>query len=296
MRELISNTANLNIDGLSEPAVKLLDKLSDVLEWNVSSMGAHRMAQVEFINYVRSSDSIPDSMKPALLYNSKKILKEFANQQDVISYGISLLNDIVFVDDIDDEWLYEFMDGAGKASTEELKLIWGKLLASECNEKDSIPKRLLFILKQMDSEIATSFSKLCSTCIRLQDEQGEELYQPIIVGFKPEEGNPITYNDIIELATLGLIEYCAPFNGPYVTDGLAEDSNVYYYDNKYEGLVRDGRLYVGLVLFTKAGESLASLIDVDPISNYVEDYYLPFLEHFQKTIDDLKSLDSISSM
>lgn len=290
MGELVSNTANLNIDGLGEPAVKLLDKLSDVLDWNVSSMGAHRLAQSEFINYIKTTDTIPESLKPALLYNSKKILKEFANQQDVITYGISLLNDVVYVDDIDDEWLYEFMDGAGKASSEELKMFWGKILATECNQKDSIPKRLLFILKQMDSETALAFTNLCSTCIYIVDDEGDAQYQPVIVGFRPKDGNPISYNEIIELSTLGLIEYCDPFNGPYHSDGLTDECILYYFGKGYEGLVKDGILYVGLVLFTKAGESLARIIDVEPIPNYIENYYIPFLKHFQKTLDELKTM------
>lgn len=290
MSELLSNNANININGLGEPAVKLLDKLSNVLDWNATNMGAHRIAQTEFIDFILSTDSIPDALKPALIYNSKKILKEFANQQDVISYGISFLNDTVFVEDIEDEWLYEFMDGAGKASSEELKLIWGKILATECNQKDSIPKRLLFILKQMDSDVASSFTKLCSTCIHFINDDKEIEYQPIVVGYKPEDKCPVIYNEIIELATLGLIEYHDPITGSYTILGLNDNQTIMYYDKEYCGLINDGVLQVGLVIFTKAGESLAKIIDVEPIPYFIEDCYLPFCEHIQDLNTDIELL------
>lgn len=288
MSELISNNVNINIEGIGEPAVKLLEKISNVLDWNATNMGAHRLAQAEFIGFIKSTDSIPDSIKPALIYNSKRILKEFANQQDVISYGISLLNDIVFVDDIENEWLYEFMDGAGKASSEELKLIWGKILATECNENNSIPKRLLFILKQMDSDVASSFTKLCSTCIHFINDDKEIEYQPIVVGYKPDNRCPLSYNEIIELATLGLIEYHDPITGSYTILGLNDNQTIMYYDKEYGGLINDGVLQVGFVIFTHAGEALAKIIDVDPLPNYIEDCYLPFCEHIQEWKKDLE--------
>lgn len=292
MSNLISNTNNINIDGMSEPAVKLLDKLSTIIDWNMSSMGAHRLAQEDFIGFIRSSDDIPEALKPALVYNSKKILKEFSNQQDVIAYGVKLLNDIVYVDEIDDEWLYEFMDGAGRATSDELKMIWGKILASECNEKNSIPKRLLFILKQMDSDVALAFSRLCSTCIHYENDEGGVEYQPIVVDYKSRDDCPVTYNDIIELSALGLIEYNDSLTGPYTICELDDKSEINYFDKTYYNLVNNGVFVLGLVLFTRAGESLAKNIEVEPIPDYIENCYLPFLNHLQKMKKELKDIDS----
>lgn len=289
MDSLVSNTNNINIDNLSEPATKLIDKMSFVLDWNLTNMGAHRLAQKEYIEYISSADSIPAAVKPALIYNSKKIIKEFANQQDVVSYGISLLNDVVFVDDIDDEWLYEFMDGAGKASTDELKMLWGKILATECNKKESVPKRLLYILKQMDSEVASSFTKLCSTCIQFINDEGNAELQPIVISYQPKEHSIMYYNEIIELGTLGLIEYNNPQNGGYTINKLDDNKAVIYAGKQYNGLINNGVLHVGLVLFTKAGEALAKIVDTDSIPNYMEEAYIPYVKHLEEIIRKLEA-------
>ena len=292
MGSLVSNTNNINIDDLSEPATKLIDKLSSVLDWNISNMGAHRLAQKEYIDYISSSDSIPAEVKPALIYHSKKIIKEFSNQQDVVSYGVNLLNNVVYVDEIDDEWLYEFMDGAGKASTEELKMLWGKILATECNEKDSVPKRLLYILKQMDSEVASSFTKLCSICIQFINDEGDAELQPIVINYQPKEHGLMYYNEIIELGTLGLIEYSNPQAGGFTINKLDDNQAILYSGKEYDGLISDGVLHVGLVLFTKSGEALARVIDTESVPDYMENAYIPYVKHMEELIKEFESLAS----
>ena len=67
------------------------------------------------------------------------------------------------------------MDQARLISDEVFQSIWGKILAEECNDNNSIPKKLLYTLAQMDREDAETFTTLCSLAVKVDDE-----YEPVI--------------------------------------------------------------------------------------------------------------------
>lgn len=48
--------------------------------------------------------------------------------------------------EIDDSWLMEFMEKCKNICDDEIKIIWGKILAEECNTLNSVPKKVFNVL------------------------------------------------------------------------------------------------------------------------------------------------------
>lgn len=197
------NNYNLfNFDGMSEVANNLIDKLASATGWYVSRNTPSKIGLNTYIEEIKKKNYDPLT-KAALITNAKKTIKEYCNQKDIVSIAINLLNKDCVPEMLDNDWLSIFMDKARLVTSEDFKLIWGKLLASECDNNGCVPKGLLHILSQMDREDAESFTALCSIAIKVEDE-----YEPVvnINRFDDYANWGLDFDKLVNLKALGLIE------------------------------------------------------------------------------------------
>ena len=68
---------------------------------------------------------------------------------------------------INDDWLNSFEEEARQKSTEEMQLLFGRILAGEIRKPESYSIRTVKILGQLDQNAAALFKKLCSVCVVL---------------------------------------------------------------------------------------------------------------------------------
>lgn len=284
MSDLTPTTFNFDLEGFSSVALDVIDKFSELVGWNMTSIGPHREALKLYVESIKERDDLTDAQKAVLIYNARRDLKAYANQIKAVTYGVKQLDGKSNVGNLTEDWLYAFLDGAGTADQEELKMLWGRILESQC-EGNNISKRLLQILPQMDFDSAQSFTKLVSTCAFWVFDDTKRLF-PLVFGSRKEQGSPITYDDYVELQSLGLIE-CTflPFGG--YKEMIPDGTIIHYFDESYENLVKDGSINIGSVIFTKAGHELASVIETEKIEGYFETYCLPYIQNPHKEIDDL---------
>jgi hypothetical protein len=146
----------IDTTGLGQIGVALLNKVSDAAGWIVNHDTPRRLANKVFVNDIQNSD-LSAFDKHVLLCNMNKLTKEYSNQQNVIKIALESLKSHAQPNKVNDMWISQFMDKARFVSSEQFQLIWGKILAEECNNPDSIPKSLLFTLEQMDKQDAESF-------------------------------------------------------------------------------------------------------------------------------------------
>ena len=78
---------------------------------------------------------------------------------------------------VDDYWLEQFMDKARLVSDATFQVLWGRILAEECNKPGSIPKALLHIMEQMDSNMAASFMNVAAVSIWYESD-GDKVWTP----------------------------------------------------------------------------------------------------------------------
>ena len=71
-----------------------------------------------------------------------------------------------------DEWLHHFVDGAKFMSDDDLRSLWGRVLAQEIRQTGTVSKRTLGVLKTMDKKTALAFQRLRSQAIGFQRWHG----------------------------------------------------------------------------------------------------------------------------
>ena len=68
-----------------------------------------------------------------------------------------------------DDWWLTWQDGAEYASDDDLRRIWGRVLAQEIRQSGSVSKRTLGVLKTLDKPTAVAFQNMRSQAIGLLD-------------------------------------------------------------------------------------------------------------------------------
>lgn len=175
------------------------------------------------------------------------------NIEKIVDAAYDSLKDIheIGEGEISREWMNRFINSAGDITTEELQLIWSKVLAGEVKNPTSFSLRTLECLRNLDVDDAKLFEKVCKlvimNCSVINDDQ-------IL------NNNGIKYSDILRLDDCGLIN-CSPaitWNKSVTQKGcIVIDFDDYIFCAKSE---KDTELIICQFPLTIAGRELYSII------------------------------------
>ena len=102
--------------------------------------------------------------------------KRTANIKSVVSKAAHMLEDKEVPDtEPDHDWTARFFSEVQDVSSEDIQILWAKILAGEVQKPKSTSIRTLGILREMDTDTANLFGKFCSMCMFLEFNQ-EELF------------------------------------------------------------------------------------------------------------------------
>lgn len=265
----------IDFEGVSDVINNLIDKLSSGAGWIANRETPSKIATNTYIEEIQKSNY--DSLtKAALISQAKKTIKEYCNQKNIVEIAVESLQKRTNPEKMDNDWVALFMDKARLVSDKEFQIIWGKVLATECNSNNSIPKSLLYILSQMDKEDGETFTTLCSLSVKVDGE-----YQPIVDFRKFDEYEKwgITFDKIVSLSALGVIETdLGPLATGYQIKGEKKPIKVQYFDLEYKMSDIKESVHVGNVIFTKSGQALCKAISAEKKEGFWEKYCLPCLK------------------
>lgn len=240
--------------------------------------GIDKKAVDLYIEEIENSDLSTEAKMISLL-NAKKTLKKLKNQKkiaEIASINAKEGTDFSETSGINEEWLERFMDSAGFVSSEEIQLIWGKILANEFEKPGTTPPNMIRILSEITPDLARAFKKICSMriwiCPLLEDENIEVAFQKTFVPYNGHDSAfremGISFNVLNELETLGIIKVSTV--GGYISKNIDNSKVLLCIGDKLDVISehRNGEVPIGNVMLTSVGESLQAITDVEEIPNY----------------------------
>lgn len=269
----------ISLDGLSELGQSLLDKISNAIGWVATKNTPRRIAIQTYIEEIKNGSFDPIT-KAVLISNAKKTIAEYSNQNSIVQHAIANMNQTAHPESVENDWISQFMDKARLVSDADFQLIWGRILAEECNIPGSVPRSLLHILEQMDRNDAEKFTKLASFSVYVIEDNTRN-YSPVVIekhlrDYYTKHG--IDFDSLIDLQALGLIKASVGmFTPEYCSTCSTSPIVVHYYEKQYVLPTGISDLPVGNVIYTKAGQALCQAIETEEQEGFFEQYYIPFL-------------------
>ena len=123
----------------------------------------------------------PEYARRAVKKYGQKILREQVNLDEISAIAANELNkaesesstnqstnaENAEEQTINDDWLNSFEEEARQKSTEDMQLLFGRILAGEIRKPGTCSIRAVKILGELDQNVAILFKKLCSVCVVL---------------------------------------------------------------------------------------------------------------------------------
>lgn len=258
--------------GLEVATDLVKNNATNVLGMLFSYAGTKRKAVEMRMEQIEKSN-LPDDTKISLILNIKKDLKRLKNQKAVADIAVNEAKegtDFSEKSGVDEEWFERYMDAAKFVSSEDMQLIWGKILAGEFERPGSTPPNMIRILSEITPELAQAFQKICSMRVLISPikENGKSVGKPenaIIVPYHDKlENLGISFDVFTELDTLGVIRI-------YNDDGKSKDvfpKLLMIIENKPEIVDYPVPIPFGNVMLTAVGKALFKITEPIKIEGY----------------------------
>lgn len=244
---------------------------------------------------VEKIDVSPEYADAATKKYAARIIKEQINIDKISSIAIQDIQasykevsnieaQVTAETSISDDWLNTFEKEASQKSSDEMHLLFGRILAGEIKQPSSFSIRTIKLLSQLDNQAAILFHKLCSLCICLKISGN--IYDARVVSL---EGNAasnslakygLNFDQLNILHEYGLIipDYNSNLDyGCCIVNEQNQASFAMTYQGKHYVLLPISKenftkeLKLDGVQLSKSGKELLNIVDITPEDSYTED-------------------------
>ena len=188
---------------------------------------------------------------------------------------------------VNDDWLNSFEEEARQKSTEDMQLLFGRILAGEIRKPGTYSIRTVKILGQLDQNVAILFKRLCSVCVIHEGPVGKEIFDARVPALGGDPGANVlrkyglSYEKLTILSEYGLI--ISSYNSWYEYNLLTVPENypiafLLWHQGRYWALSAlpewnksQRQFRLSGVALSHAGCELFRLVDPDPMEDYTED-------------------------
>lgn len=282
---------------LSRPATVLIERISNAVGTFFQPYQVIRLAKAEAEAERIREDSrieVGDLERRAVRRWMKEEAKKQSNIEDITTGALPLLNDKSAPEQLQDDWITHFFDGARLISDTEMQRLWSAVLAAEANEPGSFSKRTVNLMADLDKFDAELFTRVCDFGWNIEgDEIGrlkgrsnpeKRLHVVPIVRFMDDAYNfgetyatrGITYASLTHLESLGLLRFG---ERGFWWRGISKKTTFFYFGKainvefpkpNYPGPKGAGEygIEVGHVLLTRAGFELAQVCKAVPVEGF----------------------------
>ena len=216
--------------------------------------------------------------------------KRQANIESVIKQAAVELGDKEIQDHkVDHDWTARFFNDVQDVSSEEMQLLYAKILAGVVEMPGNTTVKTLSILKNLDKSTATLFRKLCSACISMRPD-GNSIIDSRVSSLGGDAAHNalsmygLNFSNLNKLNEHGLI--ISDFNSWYDLQAsigitLREQQALVHiplsFQSKYWILiatrprVQGKEFKLSGVALTRSGQELSRVVDLEPQNQYALD-------------------------
>jgi hypothetical protein len=232
--------------------------------------------------------TVPEQFAEAASHKvAQKIVREKLNVQKISHIAYEDLKcetkcqpDSFAESNISDDWLNTFEREASTKSSEEMQVLFGKILAGEIRKPSSFSIRTIQLMGQLDSNVAKVFADFCAMTVTIENN-GEIVDSRVISPGHDVTSNPlreygISYKNLQLLQEYGLIAAELATTMDYTPSILRPSAHLFpfiYQGSRWAlesiGERKPGdRLAVPGAVLTSVGRELSRVVDVVPNSKY----------------------------
>ena len=187
---------------------------------------------------------------------------------------------------IDDVWLNIFQAEARPQSTEDMQLLFGRILAGEIKQPGSYSIRSIRTLVELDQNTAALFKRLCSLCVVVENPDDRSIFDARVASLGGDAAQNalskygLSFDQLNVLNEYGLI--ISDYNSWHSYNVYRGNENnlkflLFQHQRKYWNLlplpeeVKNQQFKLRGVALTRTGRELFRVIDQEPMEEYTKD-------------------------
>lgn len=155
------------LQAVSQPVVKLLDMVQAACGVAFEPARIRRRAKAEADALVIQDDANALLLERAKARLEAKEVRRQENIEAVVGIAADALPDEVSKENVSPDWVTRFFDKCQDVSDEQMRRLWGRLLAGEVAAPGSYSLRTLESVALLSELEARNFARLCSGSMRL---------------------------------------------------------------------------------------------------------------------------------
>lgn len=269
---MAGDTSLIDIGKLSEPATKLIEKVSDAVGGIAKPWQTERVAKAEAkaeIIKAQTRVEISEIEKRGLQRLAREEGRKQENIESITAQAAQRLSLDATPDQMDTDWLTYFFERAKLISDDEMQTFWSNLLANEANEPGTFSKITVNLASTLDKSDAQLFTNFCTCVWKFFDG-----FYPVAFEIDSQvpglEDENIHFENLEHLSSLGLLTHVAM---GYAIFELPKSFEASYFDRNHKFILAENSensLPTGNARFTQSGEQLFQICGAEPSSSYLD--------------------------
>lgn len=279
---------NVDFSGLSEPATKLVEKISDAIgvlyEPTKMKKIAKAQSEVKKIEF-QTSIELTELEERAL---RRTINSQTRKQHNIDSITIKAAKEIDSQENndielLDEDWINHFFNQCEDISDDMMQGLWSRVLTGEAQKSGSFSKRTLNFLSTLDKRDAELITNLGST---VWNQHNSPL--PIVFSYEEEaiqklglDYDSLRHLESIGVITLGTMNYSVQFEKEYGYFTYYDKTIMMKIGTKRKNTfmpIKQNSVDIGMVLLTNIGRELIRISGSKPDDNYFYSALREFME------------------
>ena len=209
--------------------------------------------------------TITDAIEQRILFQEEK------KQRNIVSVvnqaALALDGKAVPDEEPDHDWTARFFNNVQDVSSEDMQVLWSKILAGQIEHPGTFSKRTLTLLTDLEQGDAVLFTQLCGFVW----DMGRLV--PVVFDYQAEiyKSRRVNYGTLLHLDNIGLVAFDT--FGTIAYNVNQQNKEVSYYNRPlklYMPTDSDNKINIGHVIFTSIGAELAPICNGKPVEGFWE--------------------------